>query len=155
MSRRRAPLIAIKAKARLDLLARVISVAASLVFILSITNPILLRDPPAFALAEENNPGSKQPVTKARKKTKIDFQTIMAAARSAMALRTMASITRIKKKLSPQIKQNQARRRKSRRSNWRWARKASRKVSLWRTREIWTEQKARINPLMKTRWSGR
>src|SRR5256885_14906466 len=94
-------------------------------------------------------------LTKARKKTKIDFQTIMAAARSAMALRTMASITRIKKKLSPQIKQNQARRRKSRRSNWRWARKASRKVSLWRTREIWTEQKARINPLMKTRWSGR
>ena len=75
-------------------------------------------------------------MTKARKKTKIDFQTIMAAARSAMALRTMASITRIKKKLSPQIKQNQARRRKSRRSNWRWARKSSRKVSLWRTREI-------------------
>src|SRR6266478_318966 len=61
MSRRRAPLIAMKAKARLDLLARVISVAASLVFILSITNPILLLDPPAFALAEENNPGSKQP----------------------------------------------------------------------------------------------
>ena len=61
MSRRRAPLMAMKAKARLDLLARVISVAASLVFILSITNPILLRDPPAFALAEENNPGSKEP----------------------------------------------------------------------------------------------
>src|SRR5205807_8795573 len=61
MSRRRAPLIAMKAKARLDLLARVISVAASLVFIPSITNPILLLDPPAFALAEENNQGSKQP----------------------------------------------------------------------------------------------
>jgi hypothetical protein len=28
---------------------------------LSITNPILLRDPPAFALPEENNPGSKEP----------------------------------------------------------------------------------------------
>src|SRR5438067_13881260 len=61
MSRRRAPLIAIKAKARLDLLARVISVAASLVFISSITNPAFLRDPPAFALAEENNPGSEEP----------------------------------------------------------------------------------------------
>src|SRR5207237_10140604 len=61
MSRRRAPLIAIKAKARLDLLARVISVAASLVFIPSITNPIFLRDPPALALAEENNPGSEEP----------------------------------------------------------------------------------------------
>src|SRR4029077_1879417 len=61
MSRRRAPLMAMKAKARLDLLARVISVATSLVFILSITNPILLRDSPAFALSEENNPGSKQP----------------------------------------------------------------------------------------------
>src|SRR5438445_11573343 len=61
MSRRRAPLMAMKAKARLDLLARVISVAASLVFIPSITNPVLLRDSPAFALAEENNPGSKEP----------------------------------------------------------------------------------------------
>src|SRR5207244_10240561 len=61
MSRRRAPLIAIKAKARLDLLARVISVAASLVFIPSITNPVFLRDPPALALAEENNPGSEEP----------------------------------------------------------------------------------------------
>src|SRR6267378_4340612 len=61
MSRRRAPLMAMKAKARLDLLARVISLAASLVFIPSITNPILPRDPPAFALAEENNPGSKEP----------------------------------------------------------------------------------------------
>src|ERR1700704_3906508 len=61
MSRRRAPLIAMKAKARLDLLARVISLAASLVFTLSITNPILLRDPSAFALAEENNPGRKEP----------------------------------------------------------------------------------------------
>src|SRR5438046_2262827 len=61
MSRRRAPLIATKAKARLDLLARVISAAASLVLIPSITNPVLLRDAPAFALAEENNPGSKEP----------------------------------------------------------------------------------------------
>src|SRR5207244_13582658 len=61
MSRRRAPLMAINAKSRLDLLARVISVAASLVFILSITNPVFLRDPPTFALAEENNPGSEEP----------------------------------------------------------------------------------------------
>src|SRR5437773_10275675 len=61
MSRRRAPLIAIKAKARLDLLARVISVPASLVFIPSITNPVFLRDPPAVALAEEDNPGSEEP----------------------------------------------------------------------------------------------
>src|SRR5205807_9769293 len=61
MSRRRAPLIATKAKARLDLLARVISAAASLVFIPSITNPVLLRDSSAFALAEENNPGSEEP----------------------------------------------------------------------------------------------
>src|SRR5207245_10636342 len=61
MSRRRAPLIAMKAKARLDLLARVISVAASLVFIPSITNPVFLRDPPTLALAEENNPGSEEP----------------------------------------------------------------------------------------------
>ena len=53
-------------------------------------------------------------MTKARKKTKIDFQRIMAATRSAMALRTMASTTRIRKKLSPQINQNQATRRKSR-----------------------------------------
>src|SRR5437899_9147468 len=61
MSRRRAPLIATKAKARLDLLARVISAAASLVFIPSITNPVLLCDSPAFALPEENNPGREEP----------------------------------------------------------------------------------------------
>src|SRR5437016_561280 len=61
MSRRRAPLIAIKAKARLDLLARVISMAASLVFIPLITNPVFLCDSTAFALAEENNPGSEEP----------------------------------------------------------------------------------------------
>src|SRR5438132_13429238 len=61
MSRRRAPLIAIKAKARLDLLARVISAADSLVFMPLITNPVLLLDPPAFTLAEENNPGSEEP----------------------------------------------------------------------------------------------
>src|SRR5205809_1033817 len=61
MSCRRAPLIAIKAKARLDWLARVISAAPSLAFIPSISNPVLLCDSPAFALPEKNHPGSKEP----------------------------------------------------------------------------------------------
>src|SRR5438477_11095363 len=61
MSCRRAPLIAIKAKARLDWLARVISAAPSLAFIPSISNPVLLCDSPAFALPEKNHPGSEVP----------------------------------------------------------------------------------------------
>src|SRR6267143_6504677 len=61
MSRRRFPLSEIKASARLDLLARVISAAASRVFIVSITNPVFLRDPPRLALAEKHHPGGQQP----------------------------------------------------------------------------------------------
>src|SRR5438309_3844023 len=56
----------IKASARLDLLARVISVATSRLFIVSITNPILLGDPPGLALAKEHDPGGKQPASNER-----------------------------------------------------------------------------------------
>src|SRR5438874_10370430 len=51
----------IKASARLDLFARVVSVAASRVFIISITNPIFLADPSGLALAEKHDPGGQQP----------------------------------------------------------------------------------------------
>src|SRR6266404_3341361 len=53
----------IKASARLDLLARVISTAASRVFIVSITNPIFLGNPSRLALPEKHDPGSKQPAS--------------------------------------------------------------------------------------------
>src|SRR5215469_15041874 len=61
MSRRRAPLIAIKAKERLDLLARVISAAPSPVFMPLVTNPILLRDSAGFTLSKEHYPRGQQP----------------------------------------------------------------------------------------------
>src|SRR5437868_13976832 len=56
----------IKASARLDLLARVISAAPSRVFIVSITNPIFLGDPARLALAEKHDPGGKQPARNER-----------------------------------------------------------------------------------------
>jgi len=93
--------MAMKAKARLDLLARVISVAASLVFILSNNESNSPARSPAFALAERTTQeASSQPVTKARKKTK-SISNNHGCGPIDMALRTMASTTRIKKKVKP------------------------------------------------------
>src|SRR5437764_451064 len=63
ISRRRFPLMQIKASARLDLLARVISTAASRVLIISIPNPVFLGDPAGLALPEKHDPGGEQPTS--------------------------------------------------------------------------------------------
>src|SRR5882724_7270784 len=92
---------------------------------------------------KQTHEAKSQPVITPRRKAKLNFQRKSAPNRSAIALRTMASQTIIQKKWMPQITKNHPRRAAFLRINRLWARIASMSVSLWRAREIWTEQKAK------------
>src|SRR4030095_10948450 len=104
---------------------------------------------------KQTHEAKSQPVITPRRKAKLNFQRNSAPNRSAIALRTIASQAIIQKKWIPQIAKNHARRAEFFRINRPWARIASITVSLWRAREIWTEQKAIIKILISTLAIGR
>src|SRR5205809_650768 len=109
MSRRRAGPSEIKARARFDLLSRVICAASTFTPLADqywIQLSWLMR-PVSYCRNKQTHEASSQPVIKPRTETKTHFQTINAIKRSAMAPRTIASQDMRKKKCNAQIKRNQ------------------------------------------------